>query len=88
MMQVSVVFAGNQRQAWVNIEVDEDCDVEGAIKKSGLLNRFPEINLDNMRLGIFGKFTELDSPLKAGDRVEIYRPIIRNLDDDDEDEDE
>lgn len=85
-MQVSVVFAGNQRQSWVDIDVADDCDVEGAIRKSGLLNQFPEINLDQMRLGIFGKFTDLDSPLKAGDRVEIYRPIIRDLDDDDDDD--
>jgi uncharacterized protein len=72
----------------VDIDVADDCDVEGAIRKSGLLNQFPEINLEQMRLGIFGKFTDLDSPLKAGDRVEIYRPIIRDLDDDDDDEDE
>lgn len=87
-MQVSVVFAGEKRQAWVKVEVDDDSDVETAIRQSGLLNQFPEINLERMRLGIYGKLTELDSPLKAGDRVEIYRPIIRNLDDDEDDDEE
>lgn len=85
-MQVSVVFAGAQRQSWVKVDVDDDSDVETAIRKSGLLQQFPEIDLERMRLGIYGKFTELDSPLKAGDRVEIYRPIIRSLDDDDDDD--
>jgi hypothetical protein len=47
------------------------------------------------KVGIFGKLVKLDSPVREGDRIEIYRPIIadpktvrrRAMDDDDDDED-
>lgn len=84
-MEVSVVFAGNLKQAWISVDVADGSDVQAAINQSGVLEQCPEIDLANMRLGIFGKFTRLDTQLKAGDRVEIYRPIIRDLDEDDDD---
>lgn len=41
----------------------------------GILRKFPDIDLGNCKLGIFGKVAELDAALKPGDRVEIYRAI-------------
>lgn len=70
--------------------------MEEAIKHSGILERFPEIDLASQKVGIFGKMVKLDSLIQPGDRIEIYRPIIADLktvkrrklkDDDDEDED-
>jgi putative ubiquitin-RnfH superfamily antitoxin RatB of RatAB toxin-antitoxin module len=46
-----------------------------AIRACGLLARCPEIDLANNRVGIFGRLVQLDTPLRAGDRVEIYRPL-------------
>lgn len=31
--------------------------------------------VDTQRVGVFGKAVMLEAPLRAGDRVEIYRPI-------------
>lgn len=87
-MDVSVAYAGQYAQAWVPIKVDDDCTVQLAIERSGILQQFPEINLNSMKVGIFGKFTKLDNPLKPGDRIEIYRPIIKVLDEDDDDDDD
>ncbi|MDK2776178.1 MAG: RnfH family protein [Pseudomonadota bacterium] len=86
-MQVSVIYAIGSGQPWIKLDLDEGCVLEEAVSQSGLLEQYPEINLQTMRVGIFGKLAKPDSPLKAGDRVEIYRPIIRNLDDDDDDDD-
>ena len=46
-----------------------------AIEKSGLLEQFPEIDLQRQKVGIFGKITRLDTKLEEGNRMEIYRPI-------------
>ena len=40
------------------------------------MRQFPEIDLTERLVGIFGKLSKLDAPLKHGDRVEIYRAII------------
>ena len=92
-MQVAVAYAEPTQQIWLRIEVPEDTTVEQAIIKSGLLRQFPEIDLSERAVGIFGKLAKLDAPLNPGDRVEIYRPIIadpatvprRQMEDDDDD---
>jgi len=50
--------------------------VREAIERSGLLARYPEIELKRGRVGIFGKPAQLNAPLREGDRVEIYRLLI------------
>jgi putative ubiquitin-RnfH superfamily antitoxin RatB of RatAB toxin-antitoxin module len=49
--------------------------VNDAIQSSGILKRFPAIDLEKQKTGIFGKFVKLDAVLQDGDRVEIYRPL-------------
>ena len=46
-----------------------------AIRASGLLDLCPEIGLTRNRVGVFGRLVQLDTPLRDGDRVEIYRPL-------------
>ena len=41
-----------------------------------MLERFPQIDLNDNKVGVFGKLTKLDAELRSGDRVEIYRPLI------------
>jgi len=86
-MQVSVIYAIADKQPWIKLDVDEGCVLAEAVEQSGLLKKFPEIDLESMRVGIFGKLATPESELKEGDRVEIYRPITRSLDDDDDDDD-
>lgn len=74
-MIVGVAFAKPTAQVWKHVEVAEDATLREAIDASGLLEEFPEIDLEVNKVGIFGAICSLDKPLKAGDRVEIYRPI-------------
>lgn len=74
-MQVAVAYGGQEQQVWLEVEVPEGSTVADVIQRSGVLERFPTIDLGAQKVGIFGKFTKLDMPVKAGDRVEIYRPI-------------
>ncbi len=75
MMHISLVYAEPVQQAWLRLEVPENCTVLEAIERSGILKRFPEIDLDVQTTGIFGKVAKPDTPLRDGDRLEIYRPI-------------
>jgi len=75
-MHVSVAYAEGNQQAWLEIEVGEETTVQEAIEKSGILKRFPQIDLETQRVGVFGRAVKLDATLREGDRVEIYRPII------------
>lgn len=93
-MQIAVAYAEPAQQVWLRIEVPEDATLEQAIIKSGILRQFPEIDLTERQVGIFGKLAKLDAPLKPGDRIEIYRAIIadpatvprRAMADDDDDD--
>lgn len=74
-MQIGVAYSEPAQQLWLRLEVPEDATVHAAIEQSGILSKFPGIDLNACKLGIFGKVAELDAPLKPGDRVEIYRAI-------------
>lgn len=75
-MNIGVCYAEADRQLWMRLDVPEDCSVKDAIQRSGLLNRFPDIDLKKQKVGIFGKLVKLDSTVREGDRIEIYRAII------------
>ncbi|OCR22542.1 protein RnfH [Pseudomonas syringae] len=87
-MKVAVVYAAPTQPLLLTCQVGDGSTVEQAIEKSGLLRCCPEIDLRTQKVGVFGKFVKLNSPLKEGDRVEIYQRITRVLDDDDEDDDD
>jgi len=53
------------------LEVPDGSTVQQVIEYSGLLTRFPQIDLDTQRVGIFSKLAKV----AEGDRIEIYRPI-------------
>jgi len=74
-MNIGVCYAEADRQLWMRLDVPENSLVEDAIRQSGILGRFPEIDLNKQKVGVFGKLVKLTSPLKEGDRIEIYRAI-------------
>jgi putative ubiquitin-RnfH superfamily antitoxin RatB of RatAB toxin-antitoxin module len=74
-MNVGVCYAEVDRQLWMRLEVPDDSTIAETISLSGVLKLYPEINLDSQKVGIFGKIAALDTPVKEGDRVEIYRQI-------------
>jgi putative ubiquitin-RnfH superfamily antitoxin RatB of RatAB toxin-antitoxin module len=74
-MNVGVCYAEVDRQLWMRLEVPDDSTIEQAIQLSGVLKLYPEINLATQKVGIFGKIASLETPVKDGDRVEIYRQI-------------
>lgn len=76
MIKVEVAYATPESQLIMVAHITPEATVEEAIKASGILEKFPEIDLGTNKVGIFGKLTKLANTLKEGDRVEIYRKLI------------
>lgn len=75
-VHVEVVYALRERQALLSLEVEEGATARNAIERSGILRRYPQIDLARDTVGVFGRIVDLDAPLRDGDRVEIYRTLI------------
>ena len=76
MINVEVLYALPHEQALLNVEVPQGTAVGDAIKISGMLEKYPEIDLAANKVGIFSKLSKLDAVLRDKDRIEIYRPLI------------
>lgn len=73
--QFQVAYSGPCGQVVKTLTAAE-LTVEEAIRRSGIMDQCPEIDLAVNKVGIFGKAATLDAKLYPGDRVEIYRPLI------------
>ena len=75
-IDIEVAYARPDEQVILPLKVEPGTTVEHAVRLSGVLDRYPEIDLAVNKVGIFGKLTKLAAPLRPGDRVEIYRTLI------------
>ena len=78
VIEVEVVYAAVDRQRLLTVAVPQGTTVRAAVLASGIGREFPEVDLANCPVGIFGK--QVAEPetrvLEAGDRIEIYRPLL------------
>lgn len=75
-INVEVAYAEPHKQLILPVNIDVGTTVGGAIVQSGMMIKFPELDIENSKVGIFGKATKMTTVLQDGDRVEIYRPLI------------
>jgi putative ubiquitin-RnfH superfamily antitoxin RatB of RatAB toxin-antitoxin module len=75
LIRVEVAFATPEAQLIVPLEVPVGTTAAEAVRLSTIEDHFPEIDLNVNKLGVFGKHVRADRILRAGDRVEIYRPL-------------
>lgn len=78
LLAVEVAYAKPFEQKIIPLQVSPDTTVYEAVRLSGIVADFPEIDLETVKLGVFGKLVAQPRKqlLKAGDRVEVYRPLI------------
>ncbi len=78
VIEIEVVYAAVDRQVLRTISVAEGSTVRAALSASGIDADFPELDLAGCPVGIFGKV--IADPdvrvVQAGDRLEIYRPLL------------
>ncbi|MGE5385807.1 MAG: RnfH family protein [Betaproteobacteria bacterium] len=75
-IKIEVCYALPARQELISVALPAGSTVAQAIEASGLLSKYPEIDLGKNKVGIFGKLGKPDTALRDLDRVEIYRPLI------------
>lgn len=76
LITVEVAYALPDKQLIIEQKVPEGATVAEAIELSGILGKFPDIDLSRNKVGIYGKLVKLDSKVAERDRIEIYRPLI------------
>jgi len=76
MITVEIAYALPDQQEILSLEIASGATVEEAIKRSGILEIYPQIDLGGDKVGIFGKMCKLNATLRNKDRIEIYRKLI------------
>jgi putative ubiquitin-RnfH superfamily antitoxin RatB of RatAB toxin-antitoxin module len=73
---IEVTYALPDRQELITFKLPLGATVQTAIEMSGLLQKYPEIDIATARFGIYSRLCKPDTILRDRDRVEIYRPLI------------
>ncbi len=76
LINVEVLYALPQRQDLIRLKLPADSTLQQAVEASGLLQKYPEIDLTKNKLGIYAKLCKAETSLRDRDRIEIYRPLI------------
>lgn len=76
LITVEVAYATPAKQSLLKLTVSQGCTVGEAIEQSTIRQEFPDLEVDPASVGIFSRKVTLDQPLRDGDRVEIYRPLV------------
>ena len=74
-ISVEIVVALKERQMLIPFDVPADAKAGEAVDLADIQEHFPEIDLAASELAIWGNPVERNHVLKAGDRVEILRPL-------------
>lgn len=72
---VTLVYVSPELTFELNFPWSVGLSVTNLLQQVGLAERWPEVNWSSLTVGIWHKVVPLDTPLKAGDRVELYRPL-------------
>ncbi|MFL9896651.1 RnfH family protein [Paraburkholderia fungorum] len=75
-LSIEVCYALAGEQTLIAVELPEGATLQQALDASGILQRYPRIDLGTQKVGVFGKLKPLDTVLADHDRVEIYRPLL------------
>jgi putative ubiquitin-RnfH superfamily antitoxin RatB of RatAB toxin-antitoxin module len=76
-MRVEVAYALPNKQKIITLEVEEGCTVRDAVRHSNITVFFPDVDVETIKVGIFGKTVRNaeEQVLKEGERVELYREL-------------
>jgi len=76
MLNIEVCYALSGKQDVVRLKLAAGATLQQAVEASGMLAKYPEIDVKKNKFGLWNKLSKLDSALRDNDRVEIYRPLI------------
>lgn len=73
---IEVACALPAQQIVLKLKVPVATRLKDAVRMSGILERFPQIDAGRIQLGVFGRAVSPDTLAQPGDRIEIYRDLI------------
>lgn len=73
---VYLCYVSPELQFELNFPYQSGLTVAQLLTHAALNQQYPNITFDQMPVGIWGKIISLDTLLKPGDRVELYRPLL------------
>ena len=76
MIDIEVVYGIPTKQVLLSVSVPEGSSIEECLKLSEITKYFPEIIINEAKVGIFSHLEKLSTIIKEWDRIEIYRPLI------------
>ena len=77
IISVEVAYALPEKQRIVKLDVPQGTTALEAVTLSKLDEVFDELVVGpDLKIGVWGKVTTTDRVLAAGERVEIYRPLL------------
>lgn len=77
-IRVEVVYATPARQELVAVDLPRGADVAAAVEASGMIELFPGEPVAEAPAGVWGRPVERGHVLADGDRVELYRPLLKD----------
>jgi hypothetical protein len=72
---VQVVYARPDEQPIVEIDFEAGMTAGVAVERSGLVDRLSDLSELDLVLGVWGVEVSIEHRLRAGDRVEVSRPL-------------
>ena len=73
---IEVIYPLPYEQILFKVAVPKGTTIKDGIMACGILKHYPDLLLEQLDVGVFGKLAALDTTLKARDRIEIYRPLL------------
>ena len=77
-LSIEVVYALPEQQRLLAFDVPAGTTARDALRISAIKDEFPELDIEQCSIGIFGKEVDGGQVLISGDRVEIYRPLLKD----------
>lgn len=74
-INIELIYALPTEQDTIKLKVKPGTTILKAIEKSEIANRYTDIDLQNLTVGIYAKLKPLDYILQENDRIEIYREL-------------
>lgn len=75
---VECAYASDRDQILLSLKIHKNAQIKEVILASGILEKYPELVLETLQVGVFSHKKNLNDTVSQGDRVEIYRPLYLN----------
>ena len=75
-MKVELVYIDTDDEFIVTLDMAAAATVADAVEQSQVLDKFPSLKAVDYQLGIYSQEVSAETRLQAGDRVEVYRPLV------------